>query len=84
MQAVLCDMFSVDLFRAVELVVRVWVGGGGGGLHTHQWPAQELHTANTHSTPHSTSKALCLQAPPCGVVNVGSTEPARPPPPHVE
>ena len=52
MQAVLCDMFSVDLFRAVELVVRV-CGWGGRGLHTHQWPAQELHTANTHSAPHS-------------------------------
>ena len=52
MQAVLCDMFSVDLFRAVELVVRV-CGGGGRATHTSGQPkssTQQTHTA--HPTLH--------------------------------
>ena len=54
MQAVLCDMFSVDLFWVVELVVRVCGGGGGGGYtHTSGQPkssTQQTHTA--HPTLH--------------------------------
>ena len=84
MHSVLCDMFSVDLFRAVELVVRVWVGGGGGRApHTPVASPRAPHSKHTQRTPLHIKGTLST-GPSCGVVNVGSTEPARPPPPHVE